>query len=277
MSRHALTAWQTLVAQARRAGRQVLVPGGAGRVGNDAGQSQHPWAAWGMMIGAGLLRVRRASCLLATPRDAAPGRKRGARTTMIEQKPLTGPARRRRMVRALGRALLSTLLLIVLYYLLPLDRALNAGAITVLVFGLLVLVGLVGWQIRAILRADYPALRAVEGLAVTIPLFLLLFAVVYFVMAHAQSAAFTQPLSRTDALYFTVTVFATVGFGDIAANTACPGRRHGADGRRPAGARGAAEGGGRRRPDRSAAADGGHNAAERRHPGGRTARQSCLP
>lgn len=123
------------------------------------------------------------------------------------------------MVRALGRALLSTLLLIVLYYLLPLDRALNAGAITVLVFGLLVLVGLVGWQIRAILRADYPALRAVEGLAVTIPLFLLLFAVVYFVMAHAQSAAFTQPLSRTDALYFTVTVFATVGFGDIAANT----------------------------------------------------------
>ena len=123
------------------------------------------------------------------------------------------------MVRALVRALLNTMLLIVLYYLLPLDRALDTGAITVLVFGLLVLVGLVGWQIRAILRADYPALRAVEGLAVTIPLFLLLFAVVYFVMARAQSAAFTQPLSRTDSLYFTVTVFATVGFGDITATT----------------------------------------------------------
>ena len=26
---------------------------------------------------------------------------------------------------------------------------------------------------------------------------------------------FTQPLTRTDALYFTVTVFSTVGFGDI--------------------------------------------------------------
>lgn len=123
------------------------------------------------------------------------------------------------MVRALVRALLNSALLIVLYYLLPLDRALDAGAITMLVLGLLVLVGLLGWQIRAILRADYPALRAVEGLATTIPLFLLLFAAVYFVMASAQSAAFTQPLSRTDSLYFTVTVFATVGFGDITATT----------------------------------------------------------
>jgi hypothetical protein len=36
-------------------------------------------------------------------------------------------------------------------------------------------------------------------------------------MSAAQPAAFTEPMSRTDALYFTVTVFATVGFGDISA------------------------------------------------------------
>ena len=35
-------------------------------------------------------------------------------------------------------------------------------------------------------------------------------------MSSAAPNAFTQPLSRTDALYRTVTVFATVGFGDIA-------------------------------------------------------------
>ena len=29
--------------------------------------------------------------------------------------------------------------------------------------------------------------------------------------------AFTEALSRSDALYFTITVFATVGFGDISA------------------------------------------------------------
>ena len=36
-------------------------------------------------------------------------------------------------------------------------------------------------------------------------------------MANHDPATFTQPLTRTDSLYFTVTIFATVGFGDIAA------------------------------------------------------------
>jgi hypothetical protein len=31
----------------------------------------------------------------------------------------------------------------------------------------------------------------------------------------AEPQAFSEPLSRTDALYFTITVFSTVGFGDI--------------------------------------------------------------
>ena len=34
-----------------------------------------------------------------------------------------------------------------------------------------------------------------------------------------SAASFTQPLTRTDALYFTVTVFTTVGFGDITAKS----------------------------------------------------------
>ena len=35
-------------------------------------------------------------------------------------------------------------------------------------------------------------------------------------MGQVDPANFTQDLSRVDALYFTVTTFATVGFGDIA-------------------------------------------------------------
>ena len=38
-------------------------------------------------------------------------------------------------------------------------------------------------------------------------------------MERASAANFTQPLTRTDALYFSVTVFATVGFGDITAKS----------------------------------------------------------
>jgi hypothetical protein len=36
------------------------------------------------------------------------------------------------------------------------------------------------------------------------------------VISTSRPDSFTEPLSRTDALYFTITVFSTVGFGDIA-------------------------------------------------------------
>ena len=34
-------------------------------------------------------------------------------------------------------------------------------------------------------------------------------------MSRGDSSSFTEDLSRTDALYLTVTIFSTVGFGDI--------------------------------------------------------------
>ena len=51
------------------------------------------------------------------------------------------------------------------------------------------------------------------------PFYLLVFASTYFVMQSASAATFTQPLTRTHALYFTVTVFSTVGLGDITAKS----------------------------------------------------------
>ena len=59
-------------------------------------------------------------------------------------------------------------------------------------------------------------MQAVEALAVAVPLFLLLFATAYSLMSSASPGSFTEPMDRTDAIYFTVTVFSTVGFGDIA-------------------------------------------------------------
>ena len=63
--------------------------------------------------------------------------------------------------------------------------------------------------------AHYPAVQAVEALAVAVPLFLLLLAAGYSLMSSASPGAFSEPLDRTDAIYVTVAVFATVGFGDI--------------------------------------------------------------
>ena len=53
----------------------------------------------------------------------------------------------------------------------------------------------------------------------TTPLFLLFFASSYYILSADDAATFTESLSRSDALYLTVTIFATVGFGDISAQT----------------------------------------------------------
>src|SRR5947208_14786130 len=122
---------------------------------------------------------------------------------------------RRMIVRALLRAVGSTIALVAIYYLLPLDRSATWAAVMMLAIGLVVLIGLVAFQVRSIISSPFPGLRAVEALATSVPLFLLLFASTYVVMATISASNFSEPLTRTDALYFTVTVFATVGFGDI--------------------------------------------------------------
>ena len=110
-------------------------------------------------------------------------------------------------------------MLVVIYYQLPLDRPSTPVAVTMLTIGLVAFTGLVAYQVRAIVRSKFPLLRGVEALATSIPFFLLLFAATYVVLATISAGNFSQPMSRTDAIYFTVTVFATVGFGDITAKT----------------------------------------------------------
>ena len=122
-------------------------------------------------------------------------------------------------MRALLRALGSTAALVAIYYLLPLDHSAAWAAVMMLVIALVVLTGLVTFQVRSIVASPFPGLRALEALATSIPLFLLLFASAYVVMANITPGSFSQPMMRTNALYFTVTVFTTVGFGDITAKT----------------------------------------------------------
>ena len=104
-----------------------------------------------------------------------------------------------------------------LYLLLPLDRAFSAGTLAALGAGVLAIGLLVASQVRSILHSPHPALRAVEAIALSLPVFLVLFASTYVVLSASDPAAFTEPLSRADCLYFVVTVFTTVGFGDISA------------------------------------------------------------
>jgi len=124
-----------------------------------------------------------------------------------------------KIVRAVLRAAGSTAVLVVIYYLLPLDHSASWLAVTMLVIGLVALIALIAFQVRWIIASRFPALRALEALATSVPLFLLLFASTYVVMAAISASNFSQPMTHSNALYFAVTVFATVGFGDITATT----------------------------------------------------------
>ncbi|MFL6120141.1 potassium channel family protein [Actinophytocola sp.] len=124
-------------------------------------------------------------------------------------------ARRRTVVLAVARPLLTTTALVVVYYLLPVDRRLLGWGLVLLISELCLVVAVIVWQTRLILRANYPTLQGIEALALAVPLYLLVFANVYYLLALEHPGSFTEPLTRTDALYFGVTVLTTVGFGDI--------------------------------------------------------------
>lgn len=114
------------------------------------------------------------------------------------------------------RPTLTAVALFILYFTLPLDRPFTDLTVLRLFAGLCVFAALIA---RVIVRSPYPRLTAIMALAVSVPLFLLSFSAVYYLMELSAPSSFTQPMTRLDALYFTVTVLGTVGFGDIAAQS----------------------------------------------------------
>ncbi|MFG3040481.1 MULTISPECIES: potassium channel family protein [unclassified Streptomyces] len=129
------------------------------------------------------------------------------------------PGSRRSALLTALHAVLSLAAVLAAYYLLPLDSSFSAGTVAVLVVGVLLVALLIAWQVRTIMRASRPGLKAVAAVATALPFFVALFAATYFLLARSEPASFTEPMSRTDSLYFTMTVFSTVGFGDISPRT----------------------------------------------------------
>ncbi|MEU5533946.1 ion channel [Streptomyces sp. NPDC020362] len=122
-------------------------------------------------------------------------------------------------VQAVGRPLIITAGLVAAYYLAPLGVR-GAGATSALLLCGLFGVALVfAWEIWAIMRSPYPRLRAIEALAVTLVLFLMIFAGAYYALDNNTPDSFSERLTRTDSLYFTLTTLSTVGYGDITARS----------------------------------------------------------
>jgi hypothetical protein len=147
-----------------------------------------------------------------------------SRTPRVASEPLRladlPPALRRRAVLRCGATVvLSWVLLIGAFYVVPIGHESGLRTFVRLDVDIAVVAAVFVWQIRRISVAALPELRAIEALGIVIALFLVLFSGIYLAMSHQSPLTFTQRLDQTRALYFTVSVFSTVGFGDITPRT----------------------------------------------------------
>ena len=132
----------------------------------------------------------------------------------------TGGRSTRRLLWSAGvRPLLTAVVLLTVYFLAPLDGIGDLGAVFLLVVGVLAVGTVAVWQVKKVLASHYPAVQAVEAAAATVALYLVGYSTLYYVISGTDELGFSEVLSRVDALYFSLTVFATVGFGDIVATT----------------------------------------------------------
>ena len=111
---------------------------------------------------------------------------------------LTRAERRRALWQTAVRFVVIFVGVITVYYFLPhADTAFRVRDLVVVVLGGAVVVGLAVWEIRSIVRASIPQLRAVEAVAMLIPLFFTSYAAVYSTLSELNPAGFSEPVSYT--------------------------------------------------------------------------------
>jgi hypothetical protein len=130
------------------------------------------------------------------------------------------PGVRRRSIALCGiTVVLSWIFIFGAYFLLPIGRESSVRAGVRLGADIALVGAILFWQTRRIARAMLPELRAIEALGIVIGVFLVAFSSIYLAMSHEAVTTFTRDLDHVRALYFTVTIFSTVGFGDITPRT----------------------------------------------------------
>ncbi|MEV0945880.1 potassium channel family protein [Rhodococcus sp. NPDC049939] len=125
--------------------------------------------------------------------------------------------RRRLLWRAVMRPLVLVAVCLGAYFFLPWTAIDELSVPGLLVGGLIVILVVAAWQLQRIVVSEAPVLQGVEALAVILPMYLLGFSATYMLISERYPEFFSESLTRMGALYFSLSVFSTVGFGDIAA------------------------------------------------------------
>ncbi len=146
-------------------------------------------------------------------------RKEGTPATPIRLADLDPAARRRALLRCGVTIALCWVVVIGAFYVVPIGDKSGLRTFVRLGADIALIAAVFAWQIRRISVAELPELRAMEALGIVVVLFLVAFSGIYLGMSHESPFTFTQRLDQTRALYFTVSIFSTVGFGDITPRT----------------------------------------------------------
>ncbi|MFW0794262.1 ion channel [Gordonia sp. CPCC 205515] len=125
-------------------------------------------------------------------------------------------AGRRAITMAIIRPIAVAVILLVGYFVLPINKAADANLAGLIVGGVLFTV-FCWWEVRHFNRSKYPVATAIEMLVAIAAFYIVVFAVTYYLFSEYDPGSFNADLTRIDALYFCLTVFTTTGFGDIAA------------------------------------------------------------
>lgn len=125
----------------------------------------------------------------------------------------------RTMVKAIAALVLPVPALLLLYANAPVDPRSDYISTAPLAFGLLALVSTMVVSVWQLTRSKFPMLAAASAIVFTIPMVLVAFAYTYVVIGAQTPTNFSESLTKVDSFYFTLSTFATVGFGDIAATS----------------------------------------------------------
>ncbi|HJU97077.1 MAG TPA: potassium channel family protein [Jiangellaceae bacterium] len=122
--------------------------------------------------------------------------------------------RPRRVVR-LGLLLVEVVALVAAYFLMPLTATLWLRLLAYAI-GLALVTAVIARQVRRHVESRDNDIR-IESLALAIVLAVLLFALVYYSIETVDPSQLADISTRLDALYFSLTIGTTTGFGDISA------------------------------------------------------------
>lgn len=91
--------------------------------------------------------------------------------------------------------------------------------VVLLLLGMVIYALVLRLQLRRVVKAKRPGLIAAESLILSAGLFIAIFSGIYVLIEGDSPGSFSEPIDHFTAAYFTLTVLATVGFGDITASS----------------------------------------------------------